>query len=123
MKLICILFIMIDLLLLYKTLNHKEGTHKEEPTPPTYSVTFTQDRPRRVYMGYINEEEPSLEELGEELRIKFKERLKDWEEGYLWNKEDNLRRFRLKNGITLEGLGNTNNRNNLEEGLFSLKVV
>lgn len=117
MELICILFIMIDLLLLRKLLEGKN------PKPAVSYTVQIQERPRRVVYPVNVEEEPSLEELGEELRIKFKERLKDWEEGFLWNKEDNLRRFRLKNGITLEGLSNTNNRNNLEEGLFSLKVV
>ena len=113
MELICILFIMIDLLLLRKLL---EGKNLKPAVSYTVQI---QERPRRVVYPVNVEEEPSLEELGEELRIKFKERLKDWEDGFLWNEEANLSRFRVKKGIKLDYVANNTNT---EGSLFSLRV-
>ena len=112
----------IDLLVLKKLLESKEEL---SPTPTANKVVYI-DRPRRVVPAVVPvEDEEDLEELKErlkeELRIKFLERRKAWERDYLWNKEDNLQRFRVKNGI--EPVNNGNKNNNLDSGLFSLATV
>lgn len=122
MKLLLVLLLVIDLLVLKKLL---ESKGELSPTPTANKVVYI-DRPRRVVPAVVPvEDEEDLEELKErlkeELRIKFLERRKAWERDYLWNKEDNLQRFRVKNGI--EPVNNGNKNNNLDSGLFSLATV
>ena len=112
------LFIILDVLVVWKLLN------TPTPTPTANKVVYI-DRPRRVVPAVVPVEEEDLEELKErlkeELRIKFLERRKAWERDYFWNKEDNLQRCRVKNGI--EPVNNGKKYNSLDSGLFSLATV
>lgn len=121
MKLVSILLILIDILVLWKLLNTKDTP---TPTKAVDNVVYIQSRPRRVVPAEILAvEEVDLEELKEELRIKFLERRKAWERDFIWNNEDNLRKFRVKHGIPVEDLDHTKGIKSFEEGLFSLTAI
>lgn len=122
MKLVSILLILVDILVLWKLLNTKDTP---TPTKAVDNVVYIQSRPRRVVPAVVpvEEEEVDLEEIKEALRIKFRERRKAWERDFIWNNEDNLRKFRVKHGIPVEGLEHNKGIKSFEEGLFSLTAI
>lgn len=124
MKLLMLVIIILDLMLLYKLLDVKE----EE-------VVVT-NRPRRKE-EFINriviqefpkawEEEDQVvydvEVIKAELKAKFLERAREWENSYLWNEEQNLERFRAKHGIFKDRI-DYNINEEFTSGLFSLATV
>lgn len=123
MRLLSLLLIVLDLIVLWKLLDVKE---EGKPSPTACKVVNIEERPRRVVPAEVlavEEEEVDLEEIKEALRIKFIERRKAWERDYIWNKEDNLRNFRLKHGIPVEGIVDTNTIEEHDRGLFSLTAT
>lgn len=128
MKLLLVLLLVIDLLVLKKLLESKEEV---SPTPTANKVVYISNTPRRVVPAVrlaVVEEEEDLEELKErlkeEFRLKVIERRKAWERDYVWNKEDNIIRYRLKNGIITEEEAKTRIKyKSMSDGLFSLRAV
>lgn len=125
MKLLLVLLLVIDLLVLKKLLESKEEV---SPTPTASKVVYI-ERPRRVVPAVAPvEEEEDLEELKErlkeEFRLKVQADIKAWVNSYVWDKEDNLVRFKLKNGIiTEEEAKNSIKYKSMSDGLFSLRAV
>lgn len=123
MRLLSLVLIVLDLIVLWKLLDVKE---EGKPSPTACKVVNIEERPRRVVPAEVlavEEEEVDLEEIKEALRIKFIERRKAWERDYIWNKEDNLRNFRLKHGIPVEDIVDTNTIEEHDRGLFSLTAT
>ena len=112
MELLFVLLIVRDLVVLCKLL---EPTDK----PTTNKVVYISSRPTRDFIPVIEEEEPSVEDIIEELRLKLSKRNRDWEQKYIWDREAKLERFRIKHGIKpVEKVNNMFNG-----GLFSLNTV
>ena len=122
MRLLSLLLIVLDLIVLWKLLIEEE----RKPSPTACKVVNIEERPRRVVPAEVlavEEEEVDLEEIKEAFRLKVIERRKAWERDYIWNEEDNLRNFRLKHGIPVEDIVDTNTIEEHDRGLFSLTTT
>lgn len=115
------LLLVLDLLVLWKLLDVKETAI---PTArKVVSIDSNLDVKEYTPVRIFQEEEETFEEMKEAFRLKIIERRKAWIESEIFNTEDNLRKFQLKNGIITEEYVYISNKSNFNNGLFSLRTV
>lgn len=94
---------------------------KETETPKQDKAVYIHTRPTRpVILAYIGEPEPIEPDVVQELKEKFKERRKAWDNMTVWNEENNVLEFKRKYGLSSDVSVNTKEGTN---GLFRLTAI